>query len=128
MSTVPRQQIIHTVNDRNRDMQRILRCLGGYDTQLNQGFRNVKRALVDQKQGQVSHNVLSPFGCVQVARAALTQDGFRNNRFKLIPPRPPGSRNLLMSRAENGLAWPSRQVADNGCFDVYPALHDFSFA
>ncbi len=33
---------------------------------------------------------------------------------------------MLVSRSENGLAWPSRQVTDDGGFDVNLTFHNFS--
>jgi len=73
MPTVPCQQIIHTTDRGDRNVQRIFRSLGRHNSMSYKRLRDMECLLSDQEQRHIiQHSQPSP-GCIWVTRATLTQ-------------------------------------------------------
>ena len=71
--TVPGQQIIHSVNGGDRNVQCILRRFDGNDSLFDQRLRDIERVVIDQEQGYFSQYGKSVFCGVSIAGRAFSQ-------------------------------------------------------
>ena len=124
MSAVPRQEIIHPVDDSESNMCRIHLCLLGQLQKLDDGIRQGLNPGSKIKLWNARHNLQPPGSSLGIALGNLCPDS--NGRVKAKPHPlviPPILCDLLMRRHRLLMAAVRCQVAGNGRLNIH-CLHN----
>ena len=124
VSTVPGQQKIHSVDRRERYVQRVRCRLVGECRCSEDAIRESSRFSSNAQYRQISHELEPRARRIRVAATDFKHDELRYVKVEALALTiPPLTRKLLMRQAYDITTWPRSKVADHIAVEVCRGLH-----